>query len=345
MKHLFSMHLARLRRVNERWHASRARYWLHAWLAELNALVPVSIRSRLASKAQLCVYPWPLPEGVAERRPVKLVLPPHEVLAPHISLPLAATRDLHRVLGYELDKYLPLPAEQVHFTARVEAQGAGMARVRLVAVDRERLAGIIEQCRNQGLKLVAIDAANSDGNAMGVDLLPAHLRPAAPRDVKLNRYLGGLALMLLAALMGEALHSRQATVAAMAAEVAELRQQAQVLDALRQELADTQGAARYLARLKSTRPTLSRLISELGQCLGGDTWLSQLEVRGSGELTLEGQSRHASALIGRARDCSSLSEVRFQGIIQPEPGTGLDRFSLAARLAEEVADAPIPERH
>lgn len=345
MNRSFSLHLTRLRRANAGWQASLPRRWLRAWLTELRELLPEAIRVRLASDPQTQVLPWPLPANADTRLPVRLMLPYEEVLAPQLTLPVAATGDLRQVLSYEMDKYTPLSADQVHFSAYIEAQGKITARVRLVAVDRQRLAKIIEQCRDRALTLRSIDARDSDGQVLGVDLLPAHLRPAPPIASRVNRGLTALALGLSVTLMAATLHNREAGVAAMAAEVAEQRREAETLDALRRELTDTEGAARYLSMLKSARPTLVRVVSELGQCLGADTWLEQLEVRENGELALSGQSRHASALIGHARSCASLADVRFNGIIQADPETGLDRFSLAARLTEEAADAPIPDTH
>ncbi|MGY4494988.1 type II secretion system protein GspL [Pseudomonas sp. TE3610] len=344
MNKLIAKPVAHLRQASLRWQASQARRWLHLWLAELHGVLPQALRARLASGPTVQTLPWPLPHDFDNDRPVQLLLPGHEVLAPRITLPLAATRDLHRVLAFEIDKYTPLPVDQVHFTARVERQTATTASVRLVAICRERLAQVLEACQLRGVRLQSIAALDSDGSVLGVDLLPANLRPAPSTAMRLNRRLAMLALALLVGVMAMALHSREASVAAMRADVAEQRQQAQALEALRRELTDTQGAARYLAALKTARPTLSLLITELGQCLGADTWLEQLEVRDSGELTLSGQSRHASALITRAHDCPSLHDTRFQGIIQPDTETGLDRFTLAARLTQEAADAPNSDR-
>jgi len=344
MNKLIATPVAQLRQASLRWQASQARRWLHLWLAELHGVLPQALRARLASGPTVQTLPWPLPQDFDGDRPVQLLLPGHEVLAPRITLPVAATRDLQRVLGFEIDKYTPLPADQVHFTARVERQTASTASVRLVAICRERLEQMLDACQVHGVRLHSIDALDSDGRMLGVDLLPAGLRPAPSTAMRLNRRLAILALALLVGVMAMALHSREAAVAAMRAEVAEQRQQVQALEALRRELTDTQGAARYLAGLKTARPTLSLLITEVGQCLGADTWLEQLEVRDSGELTLSGQSRHASALITRAHDCASLHDTRFQGIIQPDAETGLDRFTLAARLIQEAADAPEPDR-
>ena len=330
------MNLTALRRpladLHRRWQASLARRWLQLWLDELHGLLPPAWRARLASAPLTQRLAWPLPDTFDRRLPAVLVLPAQDVMAQTISLPVAATADLQRVLAFEIDRYTPYPAEQVQFAARVERKRGDTAQVRLVAVHRERLRAILEHCHAAGLAVVGVDA-------QGLDLLPAELRPPAPA-AWLNRVLALGVVVSLAALMLVLLNGRQASVARMQAQVQQQRQQVQVLEQQRRELTDTQGAASYLARLKQARPTVTALLTELTQCLGDDTWLEQLEVRDGGELNISGQSRHASALITRAHACHSLQDPRFQGVIQPDGQTGNERFSLVAHLTQEAVDAP-----
>jgi general secretion pathway protein L len=136
------------------------------------------------------------------------------------------------------------------------------------------------------------------------------------------------------------LDARTAVVEAMQRTVDEQRQQVQQVQNLRRELINTQGAARYLARQKAAQPTLSSVLVDLTGCLGADTWVEQLEITEGGAVSLSGQSARASALITRMKDCKTLSDAQFQGIIQPDAQTGKERFSLRAQLRKEAADAP-----
>jgi general secretion pathway protein L len=201
---------------------------------------------------------------------------------------------------------------------------------------------MIDHCRQRGLTLQAIDALDAHGAAMGVDLLPPSLRPATSRSARTLRLLLLTCVVLTFLLMLSLLDRRQVQVEQMAQAVTEQRHQMIGLEASRREVTDTQGASGYLARLKTSRPTLTVLLSELSHCLGSDTWLEQLEVRDSGDISLSGQSPQASALINRVRDCRSLQKARFQGVIQPDPQSGKDRFSLAAQLRQEGPDASTP---
>lgn len=327
--------------LGRHWHALHVRGWVRVWLDELSGLLPAAVRSRLMARPSSQRIRWPLPPmGVTGD--VTLVLPYTEVMTQTIHLPAAAAADLMRVMSFEIDRYTPFSADQVHFAAHVTHRAADRVSVLLVVVDRERLLQMIDDCRQRGLTLQAVDALDVRGNAMGVDLLPSSLHPAPSRSARTLRLLLLTCVVLTFALMLSLLDRRQVQVEQMTQAVAEQRHQMIGLEASRRELTDTQGASGYLARLKTSRPTLTVLLTELSHCLGNDTWLEQLEVRDSGDISLSGQSLQASALINRVRDCGSLQKAHFQGVIQPDPQSGKDRFSLAAQLRQEGPDASSP---
>lgn len=342
MKQSLTQHLAPLQAgVRRYWCASPAQGLWQAWLGELRDALPPRARAHLLPTRQERLIDWPLTAGVqshpAER--LVLVLPASGVLVQSLQLPLAALRDLHSVVGFELDKYTPFPREQMHYVARVDSKGQRVARVQLVAILRERLQPILDTCREQGLTLHAVDCRGADGRPMGVDLLPAEQRPAAAKGRRLPRMLALASGALLLACMVLWLDARTAQVEAMQAEVDQQREQVQQVQALRRELSNSQGAARYLAGQKAAQPTLAKVLVDLTGCLGADTWVQQLEINDSGGVSISGQSAKASALIGRVKTCSTLTAAQFEGIIQPDEQTGKERFSLRAQLRQEPAHA------
>jgi general secretion pathway protein L len=222
----------------------------------------------------------------------------------------------------------------------VTGKGKTLAQVLLVAILRERLQPIIDSCREQGLSLYAVDARHANGERLNVDLLPADMKPAAAGSARLPRFLALACGALLLTCMVLWLDARTARVEAMQAHVDEQRSQVQAVQNLRRELNNTQGAARYLAQQKAAQPTTSSVLADLTGCLGADTWVEQLEIADGGSVSITGQSAKASALIGRMKDCRTLSDAQFQGIIQPDAQTGKERFSLRAQLRKETANAP-----
>ena len=319
--------------LQRHWRGSGAQRLWQAWLAELLGLLPPRWRARLAGGAPLQVLHWPLDEPADPTPPRVLVLPRSEVLVQTLSLPAAAARDLHNVLGFELDKYTPYRAEQVSFCAQVLGQGGSTIKVRLVVIVRERLEQILAACA--GFTLHGVDVR--DGERLGINLLPDALRPQASSGGRLNRGLLLTCAGLLLTVMVMWLQSREALLIEMQAQVRQQQAQIGQLQQVRETLANTQGAARYLIQRKAAQPALASVIADLSHCLPEGTWLEQLEVDDGGQVTLTGQSTQASALIGQLKTCHSLDDPQFQGVIQPDGDTGKDHFSLRAHLHQEAA--------
>lgn len=336
---------ARLEQLHGQWRGSPAQRLWQAWLGELAGLLPAPLRARLAGGPPLRRIDWPLAgdQSVAPGERHILLLPASDVMVRYLTLPVGATRNVLGVIGFELDKHTPFSAQQLYFDARVISRDGAHAQVVLVAILRERLQAIVLSCQQAQLALQAVDTRDRLGQPLQINLLPRADHSTQPRGTRLNRWLGGAVVMLTLACMLLWLDTRQALLDAMQGAVAEQHQQVDQLQRLRNELQNSLGAARYLAQRKAAQPTVSAVLADLTDCLGADTWLEQLEISDTGEVTVSGQSAKASELITRAKRCPSLVQVRFQGIIQPDADTGRDRFSLRAQLHKENADAPSAE--
>ncbi|WLH33062.1 type II secretion system protein GspL [Pseudomonas sp. FP2196] len=346
MKQLISQPLVgRLAQLHARWQSqwrgSLAQRLWQAWLQELRSVLPARVQNGWLPRSRERLLSWPLADVLpgAEDERVVLLLPDTMVLAQPLDLPLSATRELRSVVGFELDKYTPFPREHMHFVTRVQSRGKSMAKVLLVAILLERLQTVLDQCEERGLHLHAIDCRSADGEPLGVDLLPDEYKRQGATRSYLPRYLAVTCVGLLLACMLMWLDVRSARVEAMQDAVDQQREQVQALQNLRRELINTQGAARYLAQRKTAQPTVSSVLLDLTGCLGADTWVEQLDISEDGGVSISGQSAKASALIGRAKDCRTLSDAQFQGIIQPDEQTGKERFSLRAQLRKEHTDA------
>ena len=325
----------------QRWRGSLLQLGWQLWLNELRACLP-SWLCRPAIPQQ--VYTWPLrtplPESPVQATPV-LLLPPSAVLVQRLQLPVAAARNLHAVVGYELDRLTPFDASQLYFVARQEGRSGAWLQVMLVAILRERLDSLLADCAAQGLQPQRVDVGDSADSRLGINLLPAALRPSSPRNTqRLRQGLLWLCGALLFAAMLLWLNSRQVLVAQMQTTVQAQKAKVAQLQQVRQQLANTRGAADYLTRRKAAQPTLAALLNELTTCLPADTWVEQLEITRDAELSFSGQSAKASGLITQIKGCRSLENARFEGVIQPDAQTAKDHFSLRADIHQEAADGP-----
>ncbi|KIQ30989.1 type II secretion system protein GspL [Pseudomonas viridiflava] len=322
-------------RVVQQWRGSLGQQAWQWWSAELRACLPPRVRGWLVRETVEQMYVWPLVEPVAAtgaNAQKILLLPSSLVLVQSLQLPVAAARNLSTVVGYELDRFTPFDAGQLYFVARQESRNAGFIQVRLVAVLRKRLDAILEECAALGLRPDTVDVGTPD-ERLSVDLLPAPLRPQQSHSGhRLQRWLLWICAGLLLGTMLLWLNDRQQLLEEMQAEVKAQKAQVSEVQQLRQQLTNTRGAANYLLRRKAAQPPLSALLSELTACLPSDTWIDHLEISDSAEVAFAGQSAKASALIARVKDCRSLDNAQFQGVIQPDSKTGKDQYSLRAHL-------------
>jgi len=327
----------RLEPIARYWRGSLLQQGWRLWLAELRACVPAWLALHEPPEQR---WHWPLSEPVASApgnaRHV-LVLAADAVLLQTIHLPVAAARNLSAVVGYELDRYTPFEADRLYFVARQERRTPTQLQVTLVAILRERLDQILSDCAALGLQPHRVDVGD-----LSIDLLPAPLRSRPrPPGKGLQRSLPWLCGALLIAAMLLWLNDRQRVLDTMYDSVQQQKAQVAEVHALRQQLLATRGAVQYLTRRKVAQPPLVALLDDLTRCLPADTWLDQLDIKGS-EIAFSGQSAKASALITRIKGCHRLDNAQFEGVIQPDARSGKDQFALRAHLRPEAADAPTP---
>ncbi|OPK06200.1 general secretion pathway protein GspL [Pseudomonas veronii] len=327
----------RLEPIARYWRGSLLQQGWRLWLTELRVCVPAWLALREPPEQR---WHWPLSEPVASApgnaRHV-LVLAADAVLLQTIHLPVAAARNLSAVVGYELDRYTPFEADRLYFVARQERRTPTQLQVTLVRSCASALDQILSDCAALGLQPHRVDVGD-----LGIDLLPAPLRPRPrPPGKGLQRSLPWLCGALLIAAMLLWLNDRQSVLDTMYDSVQQQKAQVAEVHALRQQLLATRGAVQYLTRRKVAQPPLVALLDDLTRCLPADTWLDQLDIKGS-EIAFSGQSAKASALITRIKGCHRLDNAQFEGVIQPDARSGKDQFALRAHLRPEAADAPTP---
>jgi len=365
-----------LERARRAWRASPLPGFLRWWGGELAALLPAGWRRRFGGGAAwfllerdgahwhlrgggAVVAAWPADAPAGEQRAaldaavrgvdaedlrLALLLPAGQVLRRTLSLPGAAAENLARVGAFEMDRQTPFRAEQVHYAVRELAAPAAPGRLaaELVAVPRATLDPLLAQLREAGIAVDAVDVAEGGGR-LGVDLLPSGQAPRRRRPrLRLNLALGAACLALLALVLAQWLHNREQALEQMRAEVESMRAQAQQVAALRQQWQDNVGAAGFLVQRKQRSVSRLALLQELTRRLPESAWLERFSLDGSGQLGFQGQAQQAVKLIDALKDSPLIADPNFQGSIQPDPGSGKDRFYMLAQLRQPPAPAAKP---
>ncbi len=105
-------------------------------------------------------------------RETRLRLPGSLLLEKQLTLPLAAERDLERVLAYEMDRETPFAADEVWWSFAVEQRDRVQARlgVRLSIVPKTALAALLDLLRGAGLSPTALELPAPEGGMRQIAL-------------------------------------------------------------------------------------------------------------------------------------------------------------------------------
>jgi len=268
-----------------------------------------------------------------------LLLPAAAALRRTLALPLAARDNLQQVMGFEIDRQTPFSAAQVYYAVRELPQVAAAGRVNaeLVAVTRGTLDPLLERLLALKISIDAVDVVEGN-DRLGVNLLPPEQTPHRVRPrLRLNLALGAACVVLLVASLAMYLHNRQTALATMQDTVESMRNEAQQVSSLRQQLQDNAGAAGFLAQRKKKTVSMLSLMQDITARLPDTAWLERFSVDNSGQVGLQGQSVQAAKLLDALKDSTLITDASFQGSIQPDPATGKERFYLTAQLRQPPA--------
>lgn len=364
-----------LERAKLAWRRSPLPAFLHWWGSELTALLPVRLRNwirrgpdvlwlglegdvatvrRMRTDTVLARIDPGLPPEVqrtefaqacagidADDRRLLLVVPASRVLHRRMLMPAAVAADPRRAVGYELDRQTPFKAEQVYYDVRVSADPApaGQVAVDLYAAPRSELDPAIERFSAIGARPDGIDVLGPDGTLAGVDLLPPARRPhRVDKRRRMNLALAAACVLLAVLVLSQWLANRRAALAAMQDEVAAMRTRASQSEQLRSQLTAATGASKFLVARKAENPSVLAVLDELTRRLPTSAWLDMLTLDESGGLDIKGEAAKAAALVDTLSGSKILAEPKLQGVIQPDPATGKERFELVARVKPQGRD-------
>ena len=363
-----------LERTKLAWSRSPLPGFLRWWGGELAALLPMRIRTwlqrgpdvlwlgmtpaglsvkRARTGLVLASMPVEMPGEVQrmtfasacagidpDDRRLVLVVARASVLQRRLLMPLAAAADPRKVVGYELDRQTPFKPDQVYYDVRVSraAAPAGQVALDLFAAPRAALDPLLERLAALGAQPDAIDVLDASGALAGVDLLPPARRPQRhDRRRRWNWALGAACILLLVLVLAQWLGNRRVALAHMQAEVDAMRTRATQSEQLRAQLTAAMAASKFLVKRKAENPPPLAVLDELTRRMPGTAWLDMLTLDDSGGLDIKGEAAKAAALVDTLGGSKLLGEPKLQGVIQPDPATGKERFELVARVKQQEA--------
>ncbi len=347
------------------------RFW-RWWTGELRALVP---RSILNWTSRMRVVPLVVAEdhgfgihrfdgmtwqrvgkvgpGTAEEAAPKLGvalrrlgiakfavgLLPGQYLAKTVSVPLAAEANLRTALRYELDRHTPFKPEDVGFDCCILSRDEKSRElgVRLVTAPKVTIANAVAAVAGTGLLVVSVVPAFPDRGSLPINLLP-HDESANGNLDLVKRWapwgflaaLGALAIMI-------PIGQKRAQVIELQPQVNIAGQQAQVSDALHQQLDRALGEYNFLLQKRYATPTSLQLLNEVTRILPDDTWVQSFELRGTAkgrEIQLQGETGVAGKLIELFEQSPLLTGASFKSPLTQAAGSQASRFHIAIDVRE-----------
>ena len=264
-----------------------------------------------------------------------LMLDISQVLRPVLSVPAAAEARLREVMQHEIDRQTPFAPDQVSFEPRVLSRDpqTRQLKVELVVLPKARLDAALARLGPLAAGLAGVDVATTDGQRLGVNLLPLagrSLRQNRGRDF--NRWLSLGVVLALVAGMWLSLGNRQQALDDYSARVDSAKKQARDVRSLRNALRSSAEAANFLAKRRAQLPTTLEVLDDLTRRIPDSTSLEKISIN-DGNMVLIGQSQQASAMVGLLQGSALVRTPTLTGSVQTDPRTGKERFTLTAVVA------------
>jgi general secretion pathway protein L len=264
-----------------------------------------------------------------ERNAVTVRLDPQQLFVATLNLPRAAERSLDAVMRHQVERMVPLPAEQMCFAYRALDRPAGATAVKIAVAVAKRTA--VEQAlaltRGIGLqpRRVVADVAEA-GPAPLVLWLPDTPRVETPARRRMLRGLEAAALALAVAAYGVHVHRLDRLRQDLADAVAQARQAAAATHDLSQRVALSGEALAFLRERRQQAPPLL-VLDRLTGLLPLDSWVSDLALHGQ-SVEIVGAAAHATGLIALIEGSSTFGQAQFRSPITLLPDGRTERFDL-----------------
>jgi general secretion pathway protein L len=266
-----------------------------------------------------------------------LLLDVSQVLRKEIMLPDAAEGNLFQVLSFEMDRQTPFRADDVYFGWRMlgHDKEAAQLRLELFVVPRAEVDRASEILAARGLAPSGVDILEN-GQTLGLNLLPSEKRVRViNRKARLNYALAAVAVVLLIVVMAQSLALRAHQVRELEEAIAEVRDEARLVQGIKDRISDTSEAAGFLTQRRSLSPLAVELLADITRLLPDDTYLDRLVI-GQSNVQLQGKSQNAQQLIELVNESGLLQDAEFRGSTRLDARTGLEIFEVNANITGQA---------
>lgn len=264
------------------------------------------------------------PTGIDRKLPVGLRMPADSLLHREVVLPLEAERDLHSVIGFEMDRLTPFAASEVLWGISGVTRDRQRDRLtlRLAIVLRAQVQPLLD-----ALGRLRLAPSFIEGNGGRIELVAANAVPGRRTQIALSV----LCACLAAACLATPILRQQVALDQAAHRIATLKPEAQEAFRLRQRLATAASGRKAIARARRSGDALE-VLAALTQALPDGTWLADLTLK-TGKLTIDGHSTNAARLIALLSATKRFRDPAFTAPVTRTVDGETDLFSLQMSVA------------
>lgn len=266
--------------------------------------------------------------------PIWVSLPEGLLLEKQLSLPLAAERELARVVGYEMDRETPFSADEVYWDSTIEQRDRanGKLKLRLSLVPRAPLQRLVVALQRAGMAPVGLDAALPEGGTRRIAFAGAK----RPRGVAMNRAvpvaaLGCAALAIAAVIVPFVRQSIE--LSASESKIAALQPEVTEFETLRQRIDGSSSGRDALTAERLRLGNVLKVLATTTQVLPDDSYLTEFTMR-QRKLTLAGQAASAPSLITKLSTDPTFQNPSFGAPVTHLPNQTLDVFTIVAEVKQ-----------
>jgi general secretion pathway protein L len=268
----------------------------------------------------------------ATRLAAVLRIAPDRFLERDAVVPIAAERELNRVIGYEMDRLTPFQAGEVFWTCRITKRDTEHNRlhVRVTIVPRIRVRAILEALQRAGIVPARIEAAGGAGQPHAIALTEDRTGHGwlGPRT---NAYALGTCGVLAVAAVALPFILQSLTWSRLDARIEAMKPQVAQAETLRKKLANSVTMAEATAAARGQVGAPLQYIALLTDVLADDTYLSTISLR-QRKLAISGRSAAAARLIGAMAANPLFHNPAFAAPVIRDETNGGEAFSIRADL-------------
>jgi general secretion pathway protein L len=253
-----------------------------------------------------------------------------DVLLRELNLPPLSERDIAAAVAMDVQFASPFPADDTHYGYNAHRQPNGSLRIEVALTRKSQLEQLQTRHPQQAL------FARGQRGAIPLQN-DSHSQQSAwyrsPLTLGLSALLG---LVFIAWIISPTLRLRAESMAHETA-LHQLTGRAAPLLQKREEFSTLQQQLESAHAFDKEHPAPQPILEQLSSHIPDSTWISQLNLR-KDQLTLEGSSDNAIAIVSLLEKIPALNEVRLGASVNRDPRSGRENFQILARIQASAPD-------